>query len=150
MDAQRRGQARTIEEVDYDVDVVLFSKDRSGLYGRLLEVLAVLPEEVYDQVIYKVFFTGGGSGVVPLSQMRKLRREYVVILYCSAGKHMIAHELAHVYLGHGKRGTYPYTLDVDMVERQEREAERLAKQWLGAANEDLREDQGKPKGEAAG
>jgi hypothetical protein len=141
MDARKRGQARTIEEVHYDLAGVYSLDEHSRTYRRLLEVLAILPQKVYEKMLYKTFFAGGDSGAVPVSQLRKLGREYLVILDYSAGKPTIAHELAHVHLGHGKKEKC-FCPPPDEYKRQEKDAWKLAKQWLGATDEDLRESKG--------
>jgi hypothetical protein len=115
------GLRRKLEEVHYDLGGVHGLKENSKLYTRLLETLQRLPEDVYSFAVEKILFVKSASQAIPVSQLKSLNMEYVVVLAANASHFTIAHEIAHAVLKH--RAFW------DAEAQQEDEADKLAESW---------------------
>src|SRR5208337_2414984 len=89
---------RDLESVAYDLDLQESQRFlTSKAYGNLLDVLASLPEEIYDFVIQKIEFHSSCNQLISKSEIKKPK---IVILTSNASKFTVAHEIAHAYLNH--------------------------------------------------
>ncbi len=88
------------------------------LYARLVNTLARLPEEVYRFTLENVSFHAGQSQTL---EVKELTKSCMIILKRTDSESLIAHEIAHAYLGHAK--TKSRTKNI------EAEAEELRKNW---------------------
>jgi len=111
---------RKLEEVHYDLAGVHGLKENSKTYIRLLETLQRLPDDVYDYAIKNILFIDSNSQAIPINQLRKLGKEYVVVL-AKPSHFTIAHEIAHAILKH--KAFWESNL------KHEDEADRLAESW---------------------
>ena len=110
----------TIEvEFGSDIDEFIRSAQRwNPLYARLVNTLARLPEEVYRFTLENVSFHAGQSQTL---EVKELTKSCMIILKRTDSESLIAHEIAHTYLGHAK--TKSRTKNI------EAEAEELRKNW---------------------
>jgi len=106
-------------ECNSDIDEFIRRAQRwSTLYARLLNTLARLPEEVYRFTLENVSFHAGQSQTL---EVKDLTKSCMIILKRTDSESLIAHEIAHAYLGHAK--TKSKTKNI------ESEAEELRKIW---------------------
>ena len=102
-----------------DIDEFIRRAQRwSTLYARLLNTLARLPEEVYRFTLENVSFHAGQSQTL---EVKELTKSCMIILKRTDSESLIAHEIAHAYLGHAE--TKGRTKNI------EAEAEELRKNW---------------------
>ena len=102
-----------------DIDEFIRCAQRwNPLYSRLLNTLARLPEEVYRFTLENVSFHAGQSQTL---EVKELTKSCMIILKRTDSESLIAHEIAHAYLGHAK--TKSKTKNI------EAEAEELRKNW---------------------
>ena len=102
-----------------DIDEFIRHAQRlNPLYARLLNTLARLPEEVYRFTLENVSFHAGQSQML---EVKELTKSCMIILKRTDSESLIAHEIAHAYLGHAK--TKSRTKNI------EGEAEELRMQW---------------------
>ena len=112
---------RDVHEVECrsDIDEFIRCAQRwSALYARLLNTLARLPEEVYRFTLENVSFHAGQSQTL---EVKELTKSCMIILKRTDSESLIAHEIAHAYLGHAE--TKGRTKNI------EAEAEELRKNW---------------------
>jgi Zn-dependent peptidase ImmA (M78 family) len=112
---------KTDDEVWYDLTEYDMT---DNLRFALLRVLKKIPEEVYDYVIENVYFTEGFSRMIPLNELKKIRKKQIVIIEPKDLKDefTIAHEIAHAFLKHK---LFTTTKNIEM----EMEADKLAEEW---------------------
>jgi hypothetical protein len=102
-----------------DIDEFIRRAQRwKPLYARLVNTLARLPEEVYRFTLENVSFHAGQSQTL---EVKELTKSCMIILKRTDSESLIAHEIAHAYLGHAK--TKSRTKNI------ETEAEELRKNW---------------------
>jgi hypothetical protein len=102
-----------------DIDEFIRHAQRwNPLYARLLNTLARLPEEVYRFTLENVSFHAGQSQML---EVKELTKSCMIILKRTDSESLIAHEIAHAYLGHAK--TKSRTKNI------EAEAEELRMKW---------------------
>ena len=102
-----------------DIDEFIRRAQRwNPLYARLVNTLARLPEEVYRFTLENVSFHAGQSQTLEVKELTKC---CMIILKRTDSESLIAHEIAHAYLGHAK--TKSRTKNI------EAEAEELRKNW---------------------
>jgi len=83
-----------------DIDEFIRHAQRwNPLYARLLNTLARLPEEVYRFTLENVSFHAGQSQML---EVKELTKSCMIILKRTDSESLIAHEIAHAYLGHAK------------------------------------------------
>ena len=112
---------RDIHEVECrsDIDEFIRRAQRwNPLYVRLLNTLARLPEEVYRFTLENISFHAGQSQTLRVKELTKSCR---IILKRTDSQSLIAHEIAHAYLGHTKTKSN--------IKNIEAEAEELRKNW---------------------
>lgn len=106
-------------EIRSDIDEFIRRAQRwNPLYTRLVKTLARLPEEVYQFTLENVSFHAGQSQTL---EVKELTKSCMIILKRTDSESLIAHEIAHAYLGHAK--TKSRTKNI------EAEAEELRKNW---------------------
>jgi hypothetical protein len=102
-----------------DIDEFIRRAQRwSLLYARLVNTLARLPEEVYRFTLENVSFHAGQSQML---EVKELTKSCMIILKRTDSESLIAHEIAHAYLGHAKTK--------NRIRNIEAEAEELRKNW---------------------
>jgi hypothetical protein len=102
-----------------DIDEFIRHAQRwNALYVRLVNTLVRLPEEVYRFTLENISFHAGQSQTL---EVKELTKSCMIILKRTDSKSLIAHEIAHAYLGHAK--TRSRTKNI------ETEAEELRKKW---------------------
>ena len=102
-----------------DIDEFIRRAQRwSTLYARLVNTLARLPEEVYRFTLENVSFHAGQSQTL---EVKELTKPCMIILKRTDSESLIAHEIAHAYLGHAKTKSRPKNIEA--------EAEALRKNW---------------------
>jgi hypothetical protein len=102
-----------------DIDEFIRRAQRwSPLYARLVNTLARLPEEAYRFVLENVSFHAGQSQTL---EVKELSKSCMIILKRTDSESLIAHEIAHAYLGHAKTKIRTKNIEVD--------AEALRKNW---------------------
>lgn len=102
-----------------DIDEFIRRAQRwNPLYARLVNTLARLPEEVYRFTLEHTSFHAGQSQTL---EVKELTKSCMIILKRTDSESLIAHEIAHAYLGHAK--TKSRTKNI------EAEAEELRKKW---------------------
>jgi hypothetical protein len=102
-----------------DIDEFIRQAQRwTKLYKRLVNTLARLPDEVYQFTLENISFHAGQSQTL---EVKKLSKPCMIILKRTDSESLIAHEIAHAYLGH--------TRVKNRIENIELEAERLRKKW---------------------
>ncbi len=102
-----------------DIDEFIRRAKRwSKLYGRLVNTLARLPDEVYVFTLESISFHAGQSQTL---EVKELKKPCMIILKRTDSESLIAHEIAHAYLGH--------TTAESVAENIEVEAEALRKKW---------------------
>ncbi len=149
MAAKKEVSAERLEEIAYDVAMLgdgTVMDGKNNLQTIVIHTLARLPDEVYDAVMYpSPLFIGPGPGqlgeALQLSlagppsgdKPQRIDRNVVVLSneLCDQpiedAMWTVAHELAHIYLGHLKRGgassgvVYPLEAETD--------ADQLAVSW---------------------
>jgi hypothetical protein len=102
-----------------DIDEFIRCAQRwASLYTRLVNTLARLPEEVYRFTLENVSFHAGQSQML---EVKELTKSCMIILKRTDSESLIAHEIAHAYLGHAKNRHRTKNIEV--------EAEELRKNW---------------------
>jgi Zn-dependent peptidase ImmA (M78 family) len=91
------------------------------VFGNLLDVLSILPEDVYQFVINNITFYDAKSQCDTIDPKKK----WLIILHPKASKFRVAHEIAHAWLKHDYI-TFPH---------DERAAHQQAKNWLSPKQE---------------
>jgi hypothetical protein len=115
---------KKIDQIAYDLD--MWYEPNPKVVIAIAKVLQKLPQKVYDYVIEKIHFEfmSRSGEAIPVSIIRR-EKKYIVVIK-SLDPYVIAHEIAHSYLGHGKR--YHKDTQFDNVQT-ELEAEFLATKW---------------------
>jgi hypothetical protein len=117
---------RTKEEICYDLGGFYFLSDQT--LKRLVEVLLVLPDDAYEFAANRIFFIDGSDSChIPLRMFKKTKITDMVIILDDKLL-TIAHEIAHAFLGH--RTGIEREVDKEYTQKQEDEANELAKKWL--------------------
>jgi hypothetical protein len=102
-----------------DIDEFIRRAQRwSPLYARLLSTLARLPQDVYWFTVENVSFHAGQSQTL---EVKELTKPCMIILKRTDSESLIAHEIAHAYLGHAKKNSGTQNIEA--------EAEQLRKTW---------------------
>jgi hypothetical protein len=102
-----------------DIDEFIRRAQRwNPLYVRLVNTLARLPEGAYRFTLENISFHAGQSQAL---QVKELTKPCMIILKRTDSESLIAHEIAHAYLGHTR--TKSNTKNI------EAEAEELRKNW---------------------
>ena len=102
-----------------DIDEFICCAQRwTPLYKRLVNTLARLPEEVYRFTLENVSFHAGQSQTL---EVKELVKPCMIILKRTDSESLIAHEIAHAYLGHAKTKNRIKNIELD--------AEALRKKW---------------------
>ena len=102
-----------------DIDEFIRRAQRwTPLYARLVNTLARLPEEVYRFTLENVSFHAGQSQTL---EVKELTKSCMIILKRTDSESLIAHEIAHAYLGHAKTKSKTKNIEAD--------AEELRKNW---------------------
>jgi hypothetical protein len=112
---------RDLHEVECSSDIDEFircAQRWSILYARLVNTLARLPEDVYRFTLENVSFHAGQSQTL---EVKELTKSCMIILKRTDSESVIAHEIAHAYLGHAKTKGRTKNIEVD--------AEELRKNW---------------------
>ena len=112
---------RDTQEIEFrsDIDEFIRRAQRwKPLYARLLNTLARIPEEVYLFTLENVSFHAGQSQTL---EVKELTKSCMIILKRTDSESLIAHEIAHAYLGHAKTRSRTKNIEV--------EAEELRKNW---------------------
>jgi hypothetical protein len=112
---------RDEHEVECRVDIDEFIRHAqrwNNLYVRLVNTLVRLPEEVYRFTLENISFHAGQSQTL---EVKELTKSCMIILKRTDSESLIAHEIAHAYLGHAKTK--------GRIKNIETEAEELRKKW---------------------
>jgi hypothetical protein len=112
---------RDLHEVEFrsDIDEFIRHAQRwNSLYARLVNTLTRLPEEVYRFTLENVSFHAGQSQTL---EVKELTKSCMIILKRTDSESLIAHEIAHAYLGHAKTKSRTKNIEI--------EAEELRKKW---------------------
>jgi len=94
------------------------------LMGRILDIIVNLPPAVQKFVEENVQFGMAWNSMIPTKGFKK---KYAIFLRKDCSEFTVAHEIAHAYLGH--HGNEPWEEDAN----QEKEADKLAREWLKPA-----------------
>jgi hypothetical protein len=106
-------------ELCSDIDEFIRRAQRwASLYGRLLNTLARLPDDVYRFTVENVSFHAGQSQTL---EVKELTKPCMIILKRTDSESLIAHEIAHAYLGHARTESRTKNIESD--------AEELRKTW---------------------
>jgi hypothetical protein len=90
----------------------------NNLYVRLVNTLVRLPEEAYRFTLENISFHAGQSQTL---EVKELTKPCMIILKRTDSESLIAHEIAHAYLGHAKTN--------GITKNIETEAEELRRKW---------------------
>jgi len=102
-----------------DIDEFIRRAQRwNPLHARIVNTLARLPEEVYRFTLENVSFHAGQSQTL---EVKELTKSCMIILKRTDSESLIAHEIAHAYLGHAKMKSGTKNIEA--------EAEELRKNW---------------------
>ena len=101
-----------------DIDEFIRRAQRWNPLRKIVNTFARLPEEVYRFTLANISFHAGQSQTL---EVKELTKSCMIILKRSDSESVIAHEIAHAYLGHAK--TKSRTKNI------EEEAEELRKNW---------------------
>jgi len=110
---------RTEEQIHYDLDLWYIAD--MEFKESIIEVAKRLPDDVYD-FTQKIYFTKGEGQAIQVEYLKG--RKGIVIIDNVFSPQEIAHEIAHLFLGHG--------LDApkkEEAEEQEKEANKLIMKW---------------------
>jgi len=102
--AKKDEQLEQLEQWENSIDGIYDNLSNSLAVGRDLEhnivmVVKKLPQKVRSFVYNKCAFTSANGGGHTLCQ-KTLRRSWLIILDDKADKDIVAHEIAHAWLGH--------------------------------------------------
>jgi len=102
-----------------DIDEFIRRAQRwNTLYSRLVNTLTRLPEEVYRFTLENISFHAGQSQTL---EVKELTKSCMIILKRTDSESLIAHEIAHAYLGHARSKSRTENIEI--------EAEELRKKW---------------------
>ena len=114
---KRRDEHEVESRVDID-EFIRRAQRWNNLYIRLVNTLVRLPEEVYQFTVDNISFHAGQSQTL---EVKELTKQCMIILKRTDSESLIAHEIAHAYLGHAKTLGRSKNIEV--------EAEELRKGW---------------------
>ncbi len=127
----------TLEEINYAIG------GRHGLndeqYRELLRTIRILDNDIIDKITDEIFFFDVGKGEAWRFPTKHLRGMKSIICFSSdifkfSIKKMqfnILHEIAHHILDHK---CFVDISGIDNIKRQEKEADKLAKEWIEKAS----------------
>jgi hypothetical protein len=102
-----------------DIDEFIRRAQRwNHLYARLVNTLARLPDEIYRFTLKNISFHAGQSQTL---EVKELTKSCMIILKRTDSESLIAHEIAHAYLGHARTKSRNKNIET--------EAEALRKNW---------------------
>jgi len=92
---------KKIDQIAHDLD--MWYEPKPEVVMAIAKVLQKLPQEIYDYAIEKIYFKflSSSGEAIPISIVSK-EKKYIVLLKC-LDSYVIAHEIAHSFLGHGEK-----------------------------------------------
>jgi len=119
MKRMRKTIKGTEEQIHYDLDLWYIAD--TEFEKSIIEVAKRLPEDVYD-FIQKIYFTKGEGQAIQVEYAKNYKG--IVIIDNVFSLQEIAHEIAHLFLGHGLDEP-----EKEESEKQEKEANKLIMKW---------------------
>ena len=93
------------------------------LVSKIVKTLAKLPNEVQEFVDENVQFIEGRASTIRKKQI--IEKTFLIILRANNSEFTIAHEVAHAWLNHDEQ-----KVDPSIYDKNQKEANQLAKKWL--------------------